>query len=88
MTVWEQIAERMREIKMRPQVEHWKVITASPLRLERIGGNGTLEEGDADFIISGSVRTWDAATPLVPGDVLCLVHAHEEWIAIDVLPDG
>lgn len=83
MSVYDRIAERIREIaeETSSRVERYQVRSAAPLRLEQVDGDEVLEEGDEDFEIGENVRGF----ALESGHHVNVIRGPDGWHAVDVV---
>lgn len=90
MTVFDELADELRAMARdearvaSPPVGRWKVLRADPLRIEQVGEDIVLEEGDPDVEIDRGVLYRRPAV----GDMMRVHHDGEDWIVAGVISHG
>lgn len=90
MTVWAQIAEKLRDHARDSggtEVQRYRVLRANPLLLDQVDGDERLEEGDDDFTITDSLRLYRTSHGLPSGTIVRVLATAEEFLAIDAESD-
>lgn len=85
MSVWEQVAERIRDhaAEAGTQVLRFRVTRESPLILEQVDGEERLEDGDDDFTVTDGFRLYRDAHGLPAGTIVRVLETSSEFLAID-----
>ena len=69
-------------------VERFTVVSVTPLRIEHLGHDLTLEDGDPDFTVGAWVRQYMLNYALVAGDQVWCLREGQMWHAVDVTDPG
>lgn len=69
-------------------VERFTVTSVSPLRIEHLGTDLILEDGDPDFTVGAWIRQFMLNYTLTPGDQVWCAREGQEWHAFDVTDPG
>jgi hypothetical protein len=64
-------------------MERWRVLQPTPLVIEQVEGDLTLEDGDPDFTIGDTLRQHVASYGLSKDDQVLVAHSGDEWHAFD-----
>lgn len=64
-------------------VERWRVVQQSPLLIEQIEGDLTLEDGDPDFVVGDNLRRHIVRFGLAADDLVVVARMGGEWHALD-----
>lgn len=69
-------------------VERFTVASVDPLKLEHMGTNLMLEDGDPDFTVGAWVRQYMLNYTLAHGDQMWVLREGAEWHAVDIVDPG
>lgn len=92
--VYGQLAKRLQRMARDEHKNHgsgaerFTVRNVTPLRIEHMGSDLVLEDGDPDFTIGAHVRQYMLNYTLVPGDQMWCLREGQDWHALDVIDPG